>query len=156
MPFKVYRCRRFQKFYPLIIVTSGKEQNTIFSEFFLLIRENDNEHYFPLKIWKHGLSKEFEGIGLTEDFMIEQALNSCKGELYNFLFNKFTESNPNGIFNFDLELIIFDDTELLASHLQGEFNKAFEKILLQTNSKELREYLIKILKLRKFQSTNEF
>ena len=156
MAFKVYRCKRFQKLNPLIVITSGLENNILYSEYFILIRENNNEHYFPLRISKHGISKEFEEIGLDENFMIDQALNSSKGKLYDFLFNKFIESNPNGIFNFDIEFIQQNKTELMASHLNGEFNKSFENILCQTNSKELKNYLNKILILKKFQSTDKF
>ncbi len=158
MAFKVYRCKRLLNISPLLILTSGTENNSSFySEHFILIRENDETSFFPQRILKRGSLKDLNSFSINEEFMMEQALNSAIGKLEDFFFTRF-KNQEHKIFRYQRpELIDCKESEIMASFLHGEFNqKQLNEVRIQTNSKELSEYIGKIISLRKFKIFSKF
>ena len=158
MDFKIYMCKRFLNLYPLVILTSGNQNKSIlYSEYFILIRENNETHFFPLRIVKHTSDKDLESLGINEKFMMNQACNSAKDKLDDFFMKKIESQKETKFLYQGPELMECNEFELMASFLHGEFDKdIFIKINIQTNSRDLGDYINKITQLSVFQKFYKF
>jgi hypothetical protein len=148
--FCVYRAKHFFNMSPLVIITAGIEDKiTLYSEYFILLREKNTIHYFPSRINYKGDTDQCKIFGIDKEFMYNEALNYANAKLSNFLYEKYELTKDSSYIQRDFELIKQTQSELIGSYLRGEFDESYRKVQMQSLSGKLREYLNLILKLPK-------